>query len=244
MDKQFFKEYYHLERKHWWFKVRARIIQDQIIKLGLPKDIKILNVGVATFKSSEVLSKYGHVTSLEYDKDCCEFIRSELKQEVINGSALDLPFKQDTFDMVCAFDVVEHINDDKLALSEMERVCKANGIIYITVPAFNFLWSEHDEIAHHFRRYTMRNLLKAGDISKSRILRKTYFNSLLFLPITFMRLGGRLFSKKNNKTSDFDKISKGSFLNVIFEKIFSFEQRLIQHFNFPIGVSILLMYRK
>ena len=245
MDRQFYQDYYKLEREHWWFKVRANIIEEQLMKLNLPKDSRILNVGAATFRSSEMLSQFGKVTSLEYDKECCEFVRNQLKKEVINGSALDLPFETSAFDLVCAFDVVEHIENDKLALKEMRRVCKENGVIFITVPAFNFLWSEHDEIAHHYRRYTKKTLMKVVNTPKEKIIRNTYFNSLLFFPIAFIRGLSNLFKKKNEKLeSDFDKVGKGSFLNVIFEKIFAFERRLLRFLNFPIGVSLMVMYKK
>src|SRR5688572_26761955 len=110
MNKEYYREYYDYERYNWWFKVRYRII-DYFLKKYLPirDNIRILNIGVATGRSTEILMKYGDVTSLEYDAECCEFTRDVLQIEVIQGSILELPFSDKQFDIVCAFDVIEHV---------------------------------------------------------------------------------------------------------------------------------------
>ena len=155
MDKNYYKEYYHLEREHWWFQARGKILLKHLkcVFQGQP-NIRILNIGAATGRSSELLMQLGDVTSVEFDTDCYEFSRDFVKIPIVQGSILDLAFSDDTFDLVCAFDVIEHVEDDTLAVSEMRRVCKPGGVMCVTVPAFMFLWSEHDVVNHHFRRYT------------------------------------------------------------------------------------------
>ena len=125
MDKNYYKEYYHLERSHWWFQARAHILMSHLKRILPPKkDLKILNVGAATGRSSELLMQFGEVMSVEYDKECFDFVAQNLKIPIVKGSILELPFEAEAFDLVCAFDVIEHVNDDYLAVMEMRRVCK------------------------------------------------------------------------------------------------------------------------
>lgn len=253
MNKDYYKEYYHLERKHWWFTVRAEILSETIqrkISKGIP--LKILNVGVATGATSEMLKNFGDVVSVEYDTDCCAFLREQnVLPEVVQGSILELEYADNSFDLVCAFDVIEHVEDDVKALSEMERVCKKDGHVFVTVPAFMFLWSQHDVVNFHYRRYTKQNLLKAfNDGHKSSsIVYSTYFNSILFLPIASFRLAMKLvpLSIQNRKGagSDFSFGSSDGFVNKFMGFIFRIEKRLlIMGLRFPFGVSIMAISRK
>jgi len=251
MQKQYYKEYYHLERNHWWFRARLEIIesllQKKILDSGKEK-IKILNAGVATGATTTMLEKYGEVTSLEYDKDCCEFLKTNLNMEVINGSLTELPFQDDTYDLVCAFDVIEHIEDDSTAVSEIRRVLKQDGFIYLTVPAFNFLWSHHDDVNHHFRRYTIGNLSQVVSKNKFNLKHKTYFNSILFPPIFLMRMFSKLLPKKkqdDSTGSDFELFKTSGLINKIFFWLFRKERWFLsKNIRFPFGVSLLLIGKK
>lgn len=248
MDKRYYKEYYTLERGHWWFTVRAQILEDYVrrnIYKGNP--LKILNVGVATGATSDMLAKFGDVTSLEYDADCCAFLREELNMDVINGSVLELPFGVGEYDLVCAFDVIEHVEDDTLAVREMKRVCKPGGDLFITVPALMVLWSQHDEVNHHFRRYKMSGVkaLFEKDTDGSERF-SSYFNSLLFPPIFVFRVLSKLLPKrstKNNSGSDFGVFNNG-FTNKLLAAFFRIELSWLRFSKFPVGVSILYSWKK
>jgi len=248
MKKEYFLEYYKLERNHWWFIVREKIIIKRLRKIiGNAKELNILNIGVATGRTTEVLSKLGNVVSVEYDKDCCLFTKQKLGINVVNASILDLPFENEVFDLVCAFDVIEHVEFDKMAVDEMLRVCKHNGIISITVPAVQLLWSYHDEINNHYRRYLLKDIKKLFNRKNGKVVYKSYFNSLLFLPILFFRLLSHLLPKKlirKGAGSDFTLINKDNFLNRIFYRIFSFEALLLEKIIFPIGVSLFFIWKK
>ncbi len=250
MDKNYYKEYYTLERKHWWFKIRAKIILfliDKSLKDKPKTELTILNVGAATGRTSEILGKYGKVTSLEYDKDCCDFANNNLNLVIINGSILELPFVNETFDLVCAFDVIEHVEDDLTAVAEMKRVCKNNGLIVVTVPAFMSLWSEHDVVNHHFRRYTKFNLLQLFSKINLKPTTTTYFNTILFLPIFIFRMLGKLVPQKwirKGAGSDATIMSEDGIFNSLMYHIFGVELFLLRFMKFPFGVSIFLALTK
>lgn len=249
MDKNYYKEYYYLEREHWWFRARGKILLRHLKQVFQGQtNIRILNIGAATGRSSELLMQLGDVTSVEYDKDCYEFSRDVVKIPIVQGSILDLAFSDDTFDLVCAFDVIEHVEDDALAVSEMRRVCKPGGVMCVTVPAFMFLWSEHDVVNHHFRRYTS-SILRGLFLGKDEPIFHTFFNFWLFFPIAIFRLLTKVLPlKKKQKveetSSDFS-VGKSDFLNRFLYGIFKSENMFIKRFiKLPVGVSLLSTWRK
>jgi SAM-dependent methyltransferase len=207
--------------------------------------LKILNIGVATGYTTELLFELGEVTSVEYDESCYRYLKTFLKGEIVNASITALPFANETFDIVCAFDVIEHVQEDQLGVDEMGRVCKKNGIIYITVPAHKFLWSEHDVINHHVRRYKAKDVLRL--FLKYKIIYYSYFNIILFIPIALVRVTKTMIwglPQTETAQSDFKSVEPTIF-SKISEKLFSIENWFIKkNISFPIGVSFLIIARK
>lgn len=246
MDSQYFREYYSLERNHWWFTARSLILEGQIIKITKGHKIRILNVGIATGSTTEMLSKYGSVTSVEYDSECCKFLRSELGIEVIEGSITALPFDNENFDLVCAFDVIEHVEEDRLAVNELKRVCKKNGNVFCTVPAYHFLWSQHDDVNHHIRRYTSINFSKLFS-DNGMIEFKSYFNCLLFFPLAIFRIIMKILPfgfLRKGAGSDFTIVGSNHFAFLLF-RILAFERYFLNRkFKFPFGISYMLLWKK
>ncbi len=251
MEKIYYKEYFELERSHWWFKARLKIIEKRVIKIvrGLNKPgIKILNVGVATGLTTNMLEKYGDVISVEYDKDCCKFLEETVGIKAINASLTDLPFNNNNFDLICAFDVIEHIEDDLKALDEIRRVLSDDGFFFITIPAFNFLWSKHDEINHHYRRYNLKELTKKIQKSNMAVNFQSYFNFWLFTPILITRLLFNIFPRRNKEDtsgSDFELSGNSKIINKILYLVFLSENILIKNnIKLPFGLSLLVTGRK
>jgi SAM-dependent methyltransferase len=158
---------------------------------------------------------------------------------------LELNFADESFDLVCAFDVIEHVEDHFLAAKEMQRVCKKGGYMLATVPAFMQLWSKHDEVNHHFRRYKKEGFLKL--FQQEELVFASYFNFLLFTPIYALRMFSKLFPKnlqREGSGSDFGLV-KSPMLNKIFYHLFLSENILLsRRISFPFGVSLLGLWRK
>ena len=247
MNKEYYKDYYSLERKHWWFRAREAIIINTIRKRINPENkLSILNVGCATGRSTEYLSKFGNVTSVEYDIDCCEFLLKETGINAINASATALPFTDNMFDLVCAFDVIEHIEDHQQAVEELCRVAKPNCHVFVTVPTFMSLWSKHDVINHHFRRYLLNELKSLFiNVNAGNIEYNTYFNTIFFPLIWLARKLSNLFFKdEKNATSDFNNPEDNMFTDGLFFQVFNFEKSLLNFMKFPFGVSAMLIWKK
>ncbi|CAN5555577.1 class I SAM-dependent methyltransferase [soil metagenome] len=246
MDSQYFREYYTLERNHWWFTARSLILKDQISKIASGRKLKILNVGIATGSTTEMLSEFGEVTSVEYDKDCCDFLRMELQMEVTEASVTALPYNDESFDLVCAFDVIEHVEEDQLAIHELKRVCKKESHVFCTVPAFRFLWSKHDEVNHHIRRYTASQFGKLFH-ENGKIIFGSYFNTLLFLPVTVFRLISKILPSgfmRKGAGSDFTITGGNSFSPLLFKLLSSERYWLNKARSLPFGISYLLLWKK
>lgn len=250
MKKQFYEEYYQLERKHWWFRARLEILEHILqarILNRITGTLNILNAGVASGATTLMLQQYGDITSLEYDEECCEFLRDTVDIDVINGSLTQLPFEDNSFDLVCAFDVIEHIREHSAAISEIERVLKPGGHAFITVPAFDFLWSQHDEIHHHYRRYTRTEIRRLLEAEGLRIQYDTYFNSLLFVPILLFRKLGEWLSDRSivkSNGSDLTSYQHNSRRSQFFHTLFRTEKHLLDVIRFPFGVSIVSIAQK
>jgi ubiquinone/menaquinone biosynthesis C-methylase UbiE len=237
MQRDYYYQYFHLERNNWWFLVRFKIIRQTIKKYvykGTP--LKILNIGVATGAGSDMLSVFGNVISSEYDEETCQFLRDELKIDVTQASVTALPFADNTFDLVCAFDVIEHVEDDIQAYAEMKRVCKNGGHIAVTVPAFMMMWSGHDVINHHFRRYKKEGILKLLSHHHLKTKYSSYFNTILFLPVLLIRLAKNAQGKNEIPQSDF-QTNTHPWINTTLKTIFSVELFLLKLVSLPFGVS-------
>lgn len=253
MDASYYHDYAKLERSHWWFKARNGIIYQFVkdtIKPNQRKPIKILNVGCGTGRTTELLSQLGEVTSIEYDHETAEFAAESTGLSVEQGDVKSLKFKNEEFDLVCAFDVIEHVDDDVLAVEEMYRVLKKDGKLIITVPACPFLWSEHDEINHHFRRYTKSSLettFSNSSFNSCEFI--SYFNFFLFPLVAGYRLISHIIRKKDeNKygaAKDFKFGGKSGWSSDVFERILGSEYFLLKKgLPFPVGVSLIAKLKK
>lgn len=243
MNREYVQQYVALEKKHWWFIARKKIIC-RFIDQNVPgSNLRILNIGAAGGASSEWLSKYGAVLSVENDPWFLEHLRQN-NIDVIEASIDALPFADEYFDMVCAFDVLEHVGNDRQALLEMQRVCKTEGHLVLTVPALPSLWSKHDVVNEHKRRYTrlaLKSLIRPTDPLRLKIL--SYFNFILLPPIYLARKVSNLFFSKKAE-SDFQTFKVNKLVNPVFERIFSFETFLSKWFRFPGGVSLIAVIEK
>jgi len=168
-----------------------------------------------------------------------------LKQKGLNlivqaDANQSIPFKDSVFTAVTCLDVLEHLENDAALLDEMVRICKPGGIILVTVPALQFLWSPHDEALHHKRRYTKNQMLNKIKRLNCTVIKATYFNATLFLPIVAVRKLKSLFRKNKEVKSDFF-IPLPKWLNRALYLWYSSELKCLRFTNIPIGVSALLI---
>jgi len=238
-----YAEMYKLESFYWWFVARRQLLESLVESIA--RDFKrptILDVGCGTGINYSVLSKYGDTFSTDASAEALAFSKSRGTDGLARSHLESLPFANSTFDIVTALDVLEHVDDDLKALDEILRVTAKRGVLVITVPAYGFLWSEHDEALHHRRRYAaseLRNKLTNAGFEVERI---SYYITLLFFPILFMRFIQSVTKKSiQAKTSH---IVLPGWLNSLLVGILGFERWLLRWINLPFGVSIVCLARK
>src|SRR4029077_8814452 len=129
----------------------------------LPHPARILDAGCGSGRNMVELSRYGTVSAIEVSPASVALARERCAGEVVEGSVLEMPFADASFDLAASLDVIEHLEDDVGALRELRRVVAPGGCLLATVPAYQWLWSGHDEVNHHHRRYTRASLARAGE---------------------------------------------------------------------------------
>lgn len=245
MEKTLYDNIMQVEKTHWWYRARRNIIFDWVNQaLKAYAQPKILDIGCGTGFNVDYLQQlgYGQVTGLDFSPDALSYCQSRQLQELICGNAEILPIQSGSYDVILTLDIIEHLDNDRQALSEIFRALKPGGTLIIFVPAFQFLWSFQDEISHHKRRYTIGELKEKILSTKFELKKLTYVNSLLFPVVWFGRAILKLFPNSFKITSESQM--NPAWMNGILYYIFLSELPLLRYMNFPFGVSILCVCKK
>lgn len=241
MDKDYEKKYHANEENNWWFRARRDIIFRLLTKFD--KNSKILDVGCSggplllEMKNRGFDNNYG----VDISTDAISLCKKRGLQNVFVSDATKLNFQDNEFDIVIASDVLEHIKDDQSAISEWNRVLRPGGILFVFVPAFNSLWSEHDILNQHFRRYSKKSLVNLVSNNGFIPVKNSYWNFLLFFPNALWRY----FLSKIFKIKEKDQLHEGDgFLNKMLFFLLKLENWLVIHVNFPVGISVFVIAKK
>jgi SAM-dependent methyltransferase len=223
---------------HWWYRARREILADYITReAALPRDARILEIGCGTGHNLPMLASFGTVDAIEIDPAARDIASARLGKPV---GAAPLPelagVARGSYDMVAVLDVIEHIADDVAALKAMAACLKPGGKILIAVPAHQWMWSAHDVVNHHQRRYSKATLTRAIADAGLKWRKLGYFNSLLFPAAFTARMVGRMRGK-----DDSDDSPPPRALNTLFECVFRLERHLVGRVPMPIGLSLIVL---
>lgn len=236
MDPQFGHAYRELHETHFWFRARARIIGAELARLDLPKPARILDVGCGDGLYFPLLEQFGEVVGIETDRSLVAPDNPRLER--IRGESLEQPYwSGQRFDLVTALDVIEHIEDDRAALTRIGELLPEGGRVLLTVPAFPALWDRHDEINHHYRRYTRASLLSALPDPLQLVSQRYLFPSLFLPKWMVARLNRRDAGIVQHQAPP-------PWLNRLGEAWLVGEDRLLRPLGAPVGSSLLAILRK
>lgn len=242
MDYEYTKHMAELQATHWWYEGRRSILRGIFSALKLPKGIKILEAGCGPGANLKMLSQFGEVSALEPEEFSIKYASEISGVKVLKGFLPeDIPFSDD-FDVVCAFDVLEHVDDDGAALRALFDKTKFGGYGVFTVPAYDFLWSKHDEINHHFRRYNKQSFEKLLISAGYEVRLISYYNFWLFPVAAIVRFAQKIFKKKDEGHDI--KMPKSTLVNKLLCTIFSSEQYLLRCGSLPFGLSLIAVCQK
>ena len=227
---------------HWWYEGRRRIVEAELERVLPPrKDRTLLEVGCGSGAMLPMLARFGRAVGLEPDASSvahCAAALGDVASVVCGRIPDDVP-RDGSFDVVGAFDVLEHLPDDHSAVDSLRDALRPGGILVATVPAFPILWGRQDELSHHFRRYRRRGLCELMSSAGLEVRRITYFNTVLFAPVAAVRLARRLIGIGGTRKSDFDVGPGGARTTRVLAALFASERHLLEHFDLPFGVSLL-----
>jgi len=235
MERVVYQQMAELDDRHWWYCARRDIIADLIRREARPPaDAAVLEIGCGTGHNLAMLAGFGHVDGLELDDEARALSEKRLGRSVMRSPLPELAEVRDRhYDLVGAFDVIEHIDDDAAALGSIATKLKPGGKFVMTVPAHQWMWTAHDVVNHHKRRYSKGRLKALIERSPMKLDKIGYFNSLLFPLAVAERAASKLRGRE-----DADVKLPPAPLNAALEAIFRAERYLVGRLPLPPGLSL------
>ncbi len=235
MDRAVYDQMAALDQRHWWYRARRLVLAALIRRAAPPPPgAKLLEIGCGTGHNLAMLAQFGAVDALELDDAAREIARRRLGREVMSAPLPALAgVPERHYDLIGAFDVIEHIADDAAAIAAIAAKLKPGGKLVMTVPAHAWMWSAHDVVNHHQRRYSKAGLRRLIEGSPLKLERIGWFNSLLFPLAVAERMSSKLRGK-----DEADLKLPAAPLNAALEKAFAAERHVIGRVPLPPGLSL------
>lgn len=243
MDSFLYDEFYAIERTHWWA-VGTRGIFRMLLEraIGGEAHPRLMDVGCGTGVTLEEFGRHGWICGLDLSSRALAYTKKrDPHMPVVQADLASLPIASGSLDVVLAFDVIEHLEDDVAAAGEIRRVLKPGGILILNVPAFRSLWSEKDTANHHLRRYTRKTLRPVVEGGGLQVERMTYTNAILFPPIWLARQLQRIARRPWNPTAEYhpNRIVNGLLLGLL-----RLERGILRVVDLPFGTSVTCVARR
>lgn len=238
MDRIVYERMAAHDTTHWWYRARRDILADYLKRWGeLPQGARILEIGCGTGHNLPMLAQFGEIDAIEIDETARAKASERLGKPVGTAPLPELVgVEPGSYDLVAVLDVIEHVEDDVAALKAIATALKPGGKILITVPAHQWMWSAHDVVNHHKRRYSKAGFETLLEKAGLRGRKLGYFNSLLFPVAVAARFAGKLMGKDDSDDSPPPKP-----LNALFEGIFRLERHMVGRMPLPPGLSLITL---
>jgi SAM-dependent methyltransferase len=253
VDANAYRQFLELERTHWWFRGRRSVyfgLLEHCLKERRPLRVLDLGCGMGGFLDglvklgAEGVQVHPSDVDLESLSKCSE--RGHPTGVVSSGTSL--PYRDASFDLVCMFDAIEHCPDDHAVMREVARVLKPGGSIFVSVPAYQFLYANNDRVAQHYRRYTRGMLTRVFEGAGLEVERNTHANIFLFPLILPAVLLIKTLEKVLDKQADSEHTNLSwpipGFVHDVLHGIFAAELPFSKRFNWPVGHSIAALARR
>jgi len=239
-----FRALLEVDDRHWWYRGRRRVLAAQLERLPLPPGAPILDAGCGSGRTMDELARLGPVSGFDLNPLGVEAARLRGHADVQAAAVEDIPHDDGSFELITCLDVLEHTADDVRSLRELRRVARPGGLLVATVPAYQALWSDHDEANHHYRRYRRASLRRATVAAGWEPVALTYFNSILLPAAATVRLAQRATRRRRAAPPHSQLHMTPHRIDRVLEAPLRLEAALIRlGLRLPVGLSLLAVLR-
>lgn len=241
MERQAFERMAELDGLHWWYRARRRILE-QVIRRFVrpPADARVLEIGCGTGHNLAMLGQFGRLEAVELDDQARALAEQRLGRPIVDEALPGLATTlRGPYDLIALLDVLEHVDDDRMALTSILGMLSPGGALLLTVPANPWMWTAHDAVHHHHRRYRKADLVARVTAAGYRIEMLSFFNTMLFPLIAAVRLAGKV-----TKRQDSDDQLPSPMINRALDGVFGLERGLVGRVPMPFGVSLVAVLRR
>jgi SAM-dependent methyltransferase len=239
LDPAYLAAHVEEDARHWYFRGRLAVIHGALRRVLPRRRLRLVDIGCGTGAVLRKLADFGEAVGIEASEVLLATARAAGLDARKGALPDDLPIAAGWADVVLLLDVIEHLDDDAAALRAAGRLLTAHGVLVVTVPAYPWLWSGHDLVLGHRRRYVAGPLRRLIEGAGYRVERLTYFNTVLFPAIAGRRLYKRL---RGDESHDLRR--PGRALNGLLERLFALERHVVPTPTLPFGTSLLVVARR
>lgn len=253
MDREAFRQFAELERRHWWFVGRRACYVPLLASVlerdlgGEPRDLTVVDVGCGVGGFLEPLRRFGRVVGIELDEPAIAWCRQRGFSATVVGRSDVLPLRSDAVDLFTLWDVLEHTPDDRRVLAELFDLVRPGGHLALSLPAYQFLYANNDRVAHHFRRYTRGEIVAKLREAGFEVRKATYVNvtlSPLIIPaVLLLKLRETLFPRPDDDSTNLS-LGLPAPVNRALGALFGGEHRVLRHVSAPFGHSLFAVARR
>jgi SAM-dependent methyltransferase len=239
MDPAYVIVHAEMDRHHWWFRGRLAVVREVVSRVAGPRRVRLLELGCGSGNVLEALTSLGEAVGMEHEPALLGLARAaglDVRQGTLPD---DLVVPDGWADIVLLLDVLEHLEEEAAALATARRALRGNGRLVVTVPAYPWLWSSHDVVLGHRRRYSAPRLRRALEDGGFQVEWTSYFNTLLFAPLLMVRFYKRLRGGQGH-----DLVRPRATLNTLLAHGFALERHLVPRVGLPFGASLLAVARR
>lgn len=252
MEPGAYAEFREEEGKHWWFIGRKNIFSHMVRRLlrGREREsLRALDLGCGMGGMLDELAAVAEVYGTDIEHSALAHCRDRGYSRVFRAHGQHLPLPDASLDLICAFDTLEHIPEERETIAECFRLLKPGGCLFLSVPAYQMLYSHQDKVVHHQRRYSAGGLARKLTDGGFRVTRASYINFLLFpaiLPVLLLiKAKEAIFPPGEDVSTSNVSISRPApWLNRLLAGIFSFERHLLTGCSIPTGHSLIAIGHK
>lgn len=253
MDPQAFRQFAELESRHWWFQGRRGCyvpLLESVLRRDLqraPRDLDVVDVGCGVGGFLGPLQRFGRVIGIEIDEPSIAWCRGRGHAATLVARSDALPLPRASQDLLTLWDVLEHTPDDGAVLAELRSVLRPGGHLALSLPAYPWLYANNDRVAHHFRRYTRREIVAKLRAAGFDVRKASYVNvalSPLIIPaVLAIRTVERVFRIPAGGRTNLS-VSPPRPVNALLAALFAGEQRVLRHVDAPFGHSLFAVARR